>query len=164
MARTWIKHSLACLFCLAMIAGCSSKTNEAFTKEQTETAIKDDAEEKIVYKIRISFDDQEMIAEFEDNITSRALIDQMPFTISMMNLYGREMCYRFGRDSLPIEGANDSTYSVGDISIWPPAGSLVILYKQNGEIFEQQYLGHTDDDLSIFEGLPDADMTFELIE
>ena len=36
----------------------------------------------------------------------------------------------------------------------------MILYKQNGEVFEQQPIGHTDDDISFFDGMPDTDVTF----
>ena len=81
----------------------------------------------------------------------------------MMNLYGREMCYRFGAGGLPDNDAADIGYEIGDISYWPPAGSLVILYKQNGELFEQQPIGHTDDDVSFFDGMPDTDVIFEKV-
>ncbi len=38
---------------------------------------------------------------------------------------------------------------------WPPAGSLVILCKQNGEVFEHIKIGHTDDDVSFFDSMED---------
>ena len=85
---------------------------------------------------------------------------QLPVTYPMMNLYGREMCFRMGAGSLPTKEAKDTGYRVGDISYWPPAGSLVILYKQNGEVFEQQPIGHTDEDISLFNGMPDTKITF----
>lgn len=115
-------------------------------------------------KIRIKVGDKILHATFEDNSTTRALKDRMPLTINMMNLYGREMCYRFGNGTLPVQNAVDKGYEIGDISYWPPAGSLVILYKQNGEIFEQQYLGHIDEDVSFFNGMEETDITFELDE
>lgn len=43
-------------------------------------------------------------------------------------------------------------------------GSLVILYEQNGEVFEQQPIGHTDDDVSFFNGMSDTELTFEKAE
>ena len=96
-----------------------------------------------------------------DNEATRALWDMLPQTFPMMNLYGREMCYRMGNGALPDTTAQNIGYEVGDISYWPPAGSLVILYKQNGEVFEQVRIGHTDDDVSFFEGMEDTDITFE---
>lgn len=106
--------------------------------------------------------DVKVTAQFEDNATTRELISRMPFTISMDNLYGREMCHRYGRGGLPTDDARDRSYKVGDISYWPPMGSLVILYKQNGEIFEQQPIGHIDSDVNFFSKLGSADVTFRL--
>ena len=97
-------------------------------------------------------DDVKLTAQFEDNATTRELISRMPFTINMDNLYSREMCHRYGHGGLPI----------GDISYWPPMGSLVFLYKQNGEIFEQQPVGHIDNDISFFSRLGSARVTFRL--
>lgn len=111
--------------------------------------------------ITITAGEHVITAVLYDNAAGRALWDKLPLTLPMMNLYGREMCYRFGRGGLPDEDAKDTGYRIGDISYWPPAGSLVILYKQNGEVFEQQPIGHTDDDISFFEGMPDTDILFE---
>ena len=79
----------------------------------------------------------------------------------MENLYGREMCYRFGQGTPTCDQASDQGYEVGDVSYWPPMGSLVILYEQNGEVFEQQPVGHIDGDVSFFADMPTADITFE---
>lgn len=100
-------------------------------------------------------------ATLYDNAAAQKIWDSLPKTYPMMNLYGREMCCRMGAGSLPTNEAKDTGYKVGDISYWPPAGSLVILYKQNGEIFEQQPIGHTDDDVSFFNGMTDTNITFE---
>ena len=43
-------------------------------------------------------------------------------------------------------------------------GSLVILYKQNNEMFEQQPIGHTDDDISFLSELGTTKVTFERAE
>lgn len=109
-------------------------------------------------------DDVKLTAQFEDNATTRELISRMPFTINMDNLYSREMCHRYGHGGLPIDNAQDRGYQVGDISYWPPMGSLVFLYKQNGEIFEQQPIGHIDNDVSFFSRLKSAQVTFQVKE
>lgn len=103
-------------------------------------------------------------ATFEDNATTRALIARMPFTITMDNLYSREMCHRYGHGALPVDDARDRGYEVGDISYWPPMGSLVFLYRQNGEIFEQQPIGHIDGDVSFFGNLSSAEVAFSVKE
>lgn len=115
---------------------------------------------KILIELTINHQ-QKLIAQFEDNVTTQALIAKMPFTIQMDNLYSREMCYRFGRGGLPIDkNVGNRSYQIGDISYWPPMGSLVFLYKQNGEIFEQQPIGHIDSDLTCLSQLTSADVEF----
>ena len=116
------------------------------------------AEEMIV---KITAGDHVITAVLYDNAAGRAFWDMLPITLPMMNLYEREMCYRFGAGTLPEDEAEDMGYEIGDISYWPPAGSLVILYEQNGEVFEQQPIGHTNDDISFFVGMSDTDITFE---
>ena len=82
----------------------------------------------------------------------------------MQNLYNREMCFRMGAGSLPTKEAKDTGYKVADISYWPPMGSLVILYSQDSEVFEQQPIGHTDDDISFFANMGTTPIIFEKSE
>ena len=108
-------------------------------------------------KVKVTINHEKILwAHWKDNATARALLKKMPFTIKMSNLYGREMCHRFGGGSLP--------YAVGDISFWPPLGSLVILYSQNGEVFEQVPIGHVDGDIRFFAGMGEADVLFEVLK
>lgn len=117
---------------------------------------------KQTINVKITINDVKILtATFKDNATSQALLKQMPFTIKMDNLYGREMCYRFGHNVLPLEKPRSIGYQVGDISYWPPMGSLVFLYAQNGEIFEQQQIGQINEDISFFGKLNTAKVTFE---
>ena len=100
-------------------------------------------------------------AKLDDSAASRALWGKLPLTLPMSNLYGREMCFHFGPGGLPANEAKDQGYKVGDLSYWPPRGSLVILYKQNGEVFNHQTLGHINGDVSFFDKMDEADVTFE---
>ena len=74
------------------------------------------------------------------------------------------MCYRYGADALPTDDLRSDRYEVGDIAYWPPSGSLVILYAQNGEQFARQHLGHIESGVEIFETTGDVDVTFDIIE
>lgn len=114
-------------------------------------------------RVKITVGETELIAVMEDNATTQAIIEQMPMTLSMMDLYEREMCYRYGAYALPTDNLRSDGYAVGDIAYWAPGGSLVILYKQNGEQFERQHLGHIDSGVEIFESTGDVDVTFELV-
>ena len=131
---------------------------ETSNAENTETSAISENTEMV---ITITVGEHTITATLYDNAAGRALWDKLPLTLPMTNLYGREMCYRFGAGALPEDEAADTRYEIGDISYWPPAGSLVILYRQNGEVFEQQPIGHTDDDISFFEGMPDTEITFD---
>lgn len=140
-------------------------TEETTTEDSSESDhTEDTADAADQMLITITAGDHVITATLYDNAAGRALWDKLPLTLNMMNLYGREMCYRFGAGGLPEDDAADTGYEIGDISYWPPAGSLVILYKQNGEVFEQQPIGHTDDDVSFFDGMPDTEITFEKAE
>ena len=115
-------------------------------------------------RIKITVGDTALYATLEDNATTRAWMEEMPMTLPMSDLYGREMCYRYGADTFPTDGLRSDGYEVGEIAYWPPRGSLVILYAQNGEQFERQHIGHIDSGVEVFETTGDVDVTFELAE
>lgn len=137
-----------------------SSTPESAAPTESEAAAQEGEENM---QIKITVGDTELFATLEDNATTRALIEQMPMTLSMDDLYGREMCYRYGANALPTDNMHSDGYEVGDIAYWPPRGSLVILYAQNGEQFERQHLGHIESGVEIFETTGDTDVTFELV-
>lgn len=114
------------------------------------------------YRIRIKVANQELTATLLNNATTRAFIDMLPITLPMLDLYGREMCYRFP-DALPTDDVKTSGYEVGEIVYYPPRHSFVILYAQNGEHFSMQKLGTVDANVEVFDNIGDVDITFELI-
>ena len=115
-------------------------------------------------RLKITAGDKILFATLEDNATVRDFLRKLPTTLLMQNLYGREMCYRYGAGGLAESSTRNDGYEVGDLIYWPPGGSLVILYKQNGELFERVQLGHVDGDLNFFDGAGDVEITFELDE
>ena len=115
-------------------------------------------------RVKITVGDTQLYATLENNATTKALVEQMPLTLPMQDLYDREMCYRFGANALPTDSLRSDGYAVGDIAYWPPRGSLVILYAQNGEQFERAHLGHIDSGVELFENTGDVDVTFELTD
>lgn len=113
-------------------------------------------------KVELTINHQQVLhAALLDNAATLALLKRMPFTIKMQNLYGREMCHRFGRGGLPTDQPKNASYQVGDLSYWPPMGSLVILHAQNDEVFEQQKLGHINEPVSFFSKLATAEVNFK---
>lgn len=131
--------------------------------EETNDRLTNGKEEVSEVKVKVTVGDTELYATLEDNATTRALVEQMPVTLPMMDLYGREMCYRYGAYALPTDHLQSDGYEIGDIAYWAPGGSLVILYEQNGEHFERQHLGHIDSGVEVFKNTGDTDVTFELM-
>ena len=114
-------------------------------------------------RIKLTVNGKTLTATLEDNPTSRAFVAKLPLTLQMMDLYGREMCYRFD-EALPTGKLTSSNYKVGDLAYWPPRHSFVILYEQNGERFQRQHLGRVDSGVEIFNGIGDVDVLFERLE
>lgn len=159
-----MKKLISIIFALAVALSTACATgNGADASSASSQSAKSNGGETLekTYNVKITAGSKVLHAKFYDNAAARALLEKMPFTYSMQNLYSREMCYRMGHGALSTNEAADTGYEIGDISYWPPAGSLVILYKQNGEVFEQQPIGHTDDDVSFFSGMGTTKVTFE---
>lgn len=114
-------------------------------------------------KVKITAGKETLTASFLDNATTRSLISRFPLTVPMEDLYAREMCYHLP-EALPAEEAGRSGYEVGDIAYWTPRHSLVIFYKQNGEVISNlQKIGRIDSGVELFSRTGDVDVTFELL-
>ena len=174
----WIKSNLKniCvgLVLLPILAGCDNFDRSNGSPKSDNDFISGDMDndnptktgngsEEYPVKVKITIGKQIVFADFEDNATSRALIKMMPLTLSMQDLYQRELCYRFGANSLETSDLRCDGYQIGDIAYWPPRGSLVIVYSQDGEKFERQHIGHIDSDLNISTTGGYAEVTFEAL-
>lgn len=111
----------------------------------------------------ITYGEHTLTAGMNDTPTSMAIKERLPMTLSMNDLYSREMCYRFP-EALPDDGAEVSSYDVGDIVYYPPMHSFVIMYEQNGEEFLMVKIGHIDDGVEVFDGVGTVDVSFSLIQ
>lgn len=115
-------------------------------------------------KVKVTAGEHVLTATFLDNATTRALIAKFPLTLPMMDLYSREMCYRFP-NALPANEAGTNGYEVGDIVYWTPRHSFVIMYEQNGErISSLQKIGRIDSGVEVFRRTGNIDVTFELMD
>ncbi|WP_204936630.1 cyclophilin-like fold protein [Methanococcus maripaludis] len=134
--------------------------NEAvMTSEQTQNNGKEITE----IKIKITVEGQELTATMDNNPTTQALLEKLPLTLPMTDLFNRELAYHFPEE-LPAENVTNTGYEVGEIIYWPPGHSFVIMYAQNGEIFSMQKMGHIDSGVEVFEGLGNVNVTFELLD
>ena len=110
-------------------------------------------------QMNITVNGHTLTAILDNNVTAQAFAAKLPITLPMMDLYGREMCYRFP-EALPTDDAKTRGYEVGEIVYYPPMHSFVIMYKQNGEHFQMQSIGRVQGDVSIFDGIGDVNVTF----
>lgn len=114
-------------------------------------------------KVKVTAGEQVFTATFLDNATTRALIAEFPLTLPMMDLYSRELVYRFPR-ALPADEKRTSGYEVGEIVYWAPRHSFVIMYAQNGErISELQKVGRIDSGTEALAKIGGTSVTFELL-
>lgn len=114
-------------------------------------------------KVKVTARDQVFTATLIDNATTRALVAKFPVTLPMMDLYSRELVYRFP-DALPSNETRTSGYEVGDIVYWPPRHSFVIMYAQNGErISNLQKIGRIDSGVEALGHMGNIDVTLELL-
>lgn len=113
-------------------------------------------------KVKITIGNKILTANFEENATTEALLEQMPIELPMLNLYSRELTYRF-KQALPAQEARTSGYKTGDIAYWTPRHSFVIFYRQTGEIISDlQKIGHINDfNLSQLSTFGNIEMKFE---
>jgi hypothetical protein len=57
----------------------------------------------------------------------------------MMDLYGRNLFYRYGADTLPVGETRSDGYEVSDLAYWTPMRNFAIPYQQNRVVFEAGY-------------------------
>jgi hypothetical protein len=142
-----------------------SAESKANSSSSSATTTPDSRPEKTTgIKIKVTVGGQVLTATLIDNATTRSLIAKFPLTVRMMDLYSREVVYRFP-DPLPANETQTSGYEVGDLSYWTPGHSFVIFYKQNGEVISNlQKIGRFDSGVEIFEKTGDVDVIFELLD
>ena len=120
------------------------------------------------YKVKITFQKngtpQMLTATFDDNATSRALVEMMPMTLPMLDLYEDEMCYRFTGNPLPTDNVQYYLHKKGEIFYWPPGPSFVIRYIETDEYLDIQHIGQVDSGVDVLNGIGNINMTFELID
>ena len=133
----------------------SSNTNEVEETPPNNPS----SDNQTITQMNITVNGHTLTATLDNNVTAQAFAAKLPITLPMMDLYGREMCYRFP-DALPTDDAKTRGYEVGEIVYYPPMHSFVIMYKQNGEHFQMQSIGRVQGDVSIFDGIGDVNVTF----
>ncbi len=101
-----------------------------------------DSEEKVMNKMYISVNGQELAVNLEDNATAEALLGMLPLELTMNELNGNEK-YTYLGEPLPVDTFNPGRVEAGDVMLFGD-DCLVIFY----ESFETEYsytkIGHVD--------------------
>jgi hypothetical protein len=93
--------------------------------------------DKQTMTMKITVGSTTFTAKLYDNKTTQALISQLPMTVDMTELNGREKYYRFSKD-LPVESTEQpKTIHAGEIMCWS-SDSLVLFYNT----FSNSYGGY----------------------
>ena len=81
-------------------------------------------------QIRIAFGENVLIGKLNDSKTSRELIDLLPLSIQLTDLFGVQKYVRLPQD-LSETGQQVHTFEAGDIAYWAPGPGLSIFYRQH---------------------------------
>lgn len=144
------------------VTGSNDSTDNNSTSDN-EDSNDNENENEMTTTMTITVNGRTLTATLENNVTAQAFAAKLPITLPMMDLYGREMCYRFS-EALPTDNAYSRGYEVGEIVYYPPMRSFVIMYAQNGEHFQMQSIGRISSGVEVFDGIGDVDVSFEKAE
>lgn len=116
------------------------------------------------YKVKLTFgNNQTLMCTLDDNATTRAIVARMPMTLSSLDLYGDEICYRF-QEALPTDNVTYYLHKKGEIFYWPPGHSLVIRYIETDEWLDIQHIGQVDNGVDVLNGIGNIDIKWELVD
>ena len=116
-------------------------------------------------RIRLTFAGKQAVFKMLDNATSKALVAQLPLTVTLSDYAGTEKVANLP-NKLSTQGA-PSGYdpSVGDLTYYAPWGNLAIFYKDFGYAQGLVPLGAVESGLSDLAALgQDLTATIEIIK
>jgi hypothetical protein len=103
-------------------------------------------------------DGRRATATLADTPTARDFASQLPLTLDMHDLLGREKPGALPRPLRPT-GEGQATYAVGDLGYWPPNHDLAIFYRHDGQAIPDPgivHLGRIQTGLDAITGAGDA--------
>lgn len=111
----------------------------------------------------ITIGDRRLTATFNDSATAQDLLTRLPLTVTMLDLYGHELVYRFD-EPLATSDLTTAAPRRGDI-VWSPRNALAIFYGDGDEAFsELQPLGTVTAGIDQIDQPGDSAVTFARAE
>lgn len=83
-------------------------------------------------KVRLTFNNEEIIMNMYDHPTSRDFLSQLPLTITLEDYAGTEKISYLSKKLSTEEAPSGSDPSVGDFTYYAPWGNLAIFYRDFG--------------------------------
>jgi hypothetical protein len=83
-------------------------------------------------KVKLTFNNEEIIVNMYDNPTSRDFLSQLPLTITLEDHAGTEKISYLSKKLSTEEAPSGSDPSVGDFAYYAPWGNLAIYYRDFG--------------------------------
>jgi hypothetical protein len=106
-------------------------------------------------RIKISFNNEEVIVKMFDNPTSRDFLTLLPLTITLEDYASTEKIHYLSRELSTEEAPSGSDPSVGDFAYYSPWGNIIIYYRDFGYSNGLIKLGKIESGVEKFESIPD---------
>jgi len=149
-----ILYSAFIVFSVFMIVGCSFKTyednneNDNINNVTQEDNISNSKENKnydtneVESSVKVFINDKEYTINLEENETTKAFINLLPFDITMNELNGNEK-YIYLDNTLPTNSFNPKHINAGDVMLYGN-NCLVIFYKSFDTSYSYTKIGYVD--------------------
>ena len=121
-----------------------------------------ETEDTTMPQVKIEAGGQTFTATLQDNPTARALLEQLPMTISMGELNGNEK-YFYLPDALPANSQKPGSIHAGDLMLYG-SDCLVLFYKSFSSSYSYTQIGSIDDpaNLAAALGRGSIDVTIQM--
>ena len=83
-------------------------------------------------KLKLTVGDRVVTATLIDSPTTRDFLSQLPLSLTMEDLFGKEKFARLPQ-ALSTAGTRTNTVEVGDLGYWSPSSDVAIYYRTDGE-------------------------------
>ena len=116
-------------------------------------------------KIRLSWEDKEVVISLKDNKTAEDLISRLPMKAKIEDYNNTEKIIRFSEEIYIDPDAKGLSPAVGDVAVYAPWGNLCIFYKEWSYSDDLIPIGHVESGLSELTGMSgDFEVTAELFD
>lgn len=123
----------------------SKGKNSSATGSSSETAAnKEGADAVKDVRVKLTFNNEDIIVKMYDNPTSRDFLTLLPLTLTFEDYAGTEKIGYLPRNLSTQDAPSGSDPSVGDLTLYAPWGNLAIFYRDYGYSNELIKLGNIE--------------------